>query len=155
MTTVSVLIVATGVFLLLMYMDEKRTFVCGESIKISRDDFGRLGSTEYSSTKPWEKYYEKVNILRFFRASRTITVGESGRVEKIQIMSAFRKGKVIYFRNNATVVVVHDSEDRGGTVHRLGEFKKELLWAERKMEEVRRRYANLMPNRFKQALGVA
>jgi len=158
MATVLVLIIlGLSCFQLLMYFGEKKTAIGDESIKISRADIGLFGSTEYRSVKPWEKQDEEIYIFRLLGTSKVIMVGEGSRVTEIHHISIFitRKNKVIYFNGDETVTVIHGLEDREGVSRPLGEFEKELRWAEEKVQQTRRRYASLIPSRFKEALGIS
>jgi len=122
---------------------------------ISRIDIGRFGTTTYGSESLWGEYHEDVNIFRFFGTTVDIGVDQGKRVSRIQYMPKFGKHYSVYLQDDGTVDVSYYLEGRWERGLNLEPFFiKDFEWAEEQVRKARKRYAHLIPQRFKDALGI-
>jgi len=137
-----------------MFIKGHKTDVDKKSVKISRVDIGKFGTTEYISGRLCDRPFEEVNTIRLFGTSVAIGVGENKKVNQIQFMRLLRENYTIYLQDNGTVDVSYDWSDEFSKGHAFEEFADKFEWAEEQVKKTRKRYAHLTPKNLKEALGI-
>jgi len=146
-TVASVLLVIQFLFVIFFretYIDDNDN----KLFKILRADFGRPGGTIYEC-----KNHEVVKICRLIGREVTIEVGAKSRVERIQVTPLFGHAYSLTLQDDSTVNFSYFPAGGKTTVHRYKEFARKFRWAEKKVEQTRRRYARLFTGRFIEAFG--
>jgi len=125
-----------------------------DSVYITRGSIFCPGcETTYYSYEPWESYNESIDLFRFLRTSVYIDVNQEKKVSRIHYIPTFGQAYVLYLEDDGTVKRDYYDIDFE-TRHEFEEFANEFQWAAGQVEKTRKRYTHLIPENFKEALGI-
>jgi len=147
-------IVLVVVWQLTVVYVERNTDINGESVFITKIDYRHGGFTRYYSYKPWITYHEDVFVSRPFGTTKAIGVGQDKKVRRIHCFPKHKEDYILYYEQDGTVRVSYDMQSRETTGHALEEFIEDFQWAEEQVSKARKRCAHLIPQNFKDALGI-
>jgi len=127
------------------------------SVSIQRPDIFTFGGhTDYYSQEPWQYYNEHVTVSRLFGTDVVIQVGASKRVSRIHYIpeSESEEAYILDLEDDGTVTCNYYKQNNVTTGLALEKYVDDFRWAGEQVRKARKRYAHLIPQNFKEALGI-